>query len=163
MTKTYTFLAVAIVFLAIDSRVDSSQDVMKDLSVKFGESMNQCIKEMDLPDVSADVFNYWKEDFVITRRETGCLFSCLAKKVNMQHSDGLVHKDNTHKFAMKHGADAEMATKLVDIIHTCQNSISESDDCLRVMGIANCFKKEVHKLDWAPSADLVTQELMAII
>nr|AGJ83350.1 pheromone binding protein 1 [Dendrolimus houi] len=163
MAKAYTFLAVAIVFLAIDSRVDSSQDVMKELSVRFGESMNLCIKEMDLPDVSADFFNYWKEDYVITRRETGCLFSCLAKKVHMQHPDGLVHKDNTHNFATKHGADDEMAAQLVEVIHSCENSISESDDCIRVLGIANCFKKEMHKLNWAPSAELVTQELMAIL
>lgn len=58
-------------------------------------------------------------------------------------------------------SDEAMALKLIDIIHDCEKKISEDDECVRVLGISNCFKVEVHKLDWAPPAELVAEELMA--
>lgn len=54
-----------------------------------------------------------------------------------------------------------MAKQLVDIVHACENSAgSPEDGCIRVLNIAKCFKAEIHKLNWAPSIDLIVGEVL---
>lgn len=59
----------------------------------------------NIPDTTAtDFYDYWKMDYEITNRNFGCLISCLAKKWNIHHPDGKIHKDNAADFAKQYGA-----------------------------------------------------------
>ncbi|XP_053614545.1 pheromone-binding protein [Plodia interpunctella] len=153
-------LASVVVTLA---GVDSSADVMKELTINFAKALDQCKKELDLPDsINKDFNNFWKDDHDITNRLTGCAIWCLSSKLEMLDQDFKLHHKNTHEFAKKHGADDAMAQQLVDLIHGCENSVPANPDiCLNTLGIAKCFKMEIHKLNWAPDMDLVIAEVLA--
>lgn len=61
-------------------------------------------------------------------------------------------------------ADETMAKQLTDILHNCEQTAPPHDDkCIMVLGIAKCFKIEIHKLQWAPNMDLVVAEMLAEI
>lgn len=65
---------------------------------------------------------------------------------------------------IKYVADEAMAKQLADILHNCeQTAPPDEDGCMRVLGIVKCFKTEIHKLQWAPSFDLVVGEVLADI
>nr|AAB49502.1 Aper-1=pheromone binding protein/PBP/Apol-3 homolog [Antheraea pernyi, Peptide, 142 aa] [Antheraea pernyi]1QWV_A Chain A, Pheromone-binding protein [Antheraea polyphemus]1TWO_A Chain A, Pheromone-binding protein [Antheraea polyphemus]2JPO_A Chain A, Pheromone-binding protein [Antheraea polyphemus] len=140
-----------------------SPEIMKNLSNNFGKAMDQCKDELSLPDsVVADLYNFWKDDYVMTDRLAGCAINCLATKLDVVDPDGNLHHGNAKDFAMKHGADETMAQQLVDIIHGCEKSAPPNDDkCMKTIDVAMCFKKEIHKLNWVPNMDLVIGEVLA--
>nr|2KPH_A Chain A, Pheromone binding protein [Amyelois transitella] len=140
-----------------------SPEIMKDLSINFGKALDTCKKELDLPDsINEDFYKFWKEDYEITNRLTGCAIKCLSEKLEMVDADGKLHHGNAREFAMKHGADDAMAKQLVDLIHGCEKSIPPNDDrCMEVLSIAMCFKKEIHNLKWAPNMEVVVGEVLA--
>nr|P18959.1 RecName: Full=Pheromone-binding protein; Short=PBP; Flags: Precursor [Manduca sexta]AAA29325.1 pheromone-binding protein precursor [Manduca sexta] len=166
MNKTTTKMKVAVVaivvYLAVGN-VDSSPDVMKNLCLNFGKALDECKAEMNLSDSIKDDFaNFWVEGYEVSNRDTGCAILCLSKKLDMIDPDGKLHHGNAMEFAKKHGADEAMAKQLLDIIHNCENSTPPNDDaCLKTLDIAKCFKKEIHKLNWAPNMDLVVGEVLA--
>nr|AAF06123.1 pheromone binding protein [Synanthedon exitiosa]AAF06142.1 pheromone binding protein [Synanthedon exitiosa] len=157
------FVMVVMLYLSIDSGVDSSQEVMKNLTMNFNKALDVCKKELDLPDsINADFYNFWKPDYEVTNRLTGCAIMCLSTKLELFDPDGKLHHGNAKEFAMKHGADDSMAQQLVDIVHKCENDIPNNEDpCLKVLDIAKCFKTEVHKLNWAPDMELMMGEVLA--
>lgn len=60
---------------------------------------------MDLPDsIDVDFKNFWKEDYEVTNRFTGCAVICLSAKLDLISPDGTLHHGNTQEFAKKHGA-----------------------------------------------------------
>nr|AZK90260.1 pheromone-binding protein [Dioryctria abietella] len=160
MSLSVLVLAVVAACLAgVDS---SSADIMKDLTANFGKALSECKKELDLPDsINADFYNFWKEDYELSNRFTGCAIMCLSTKLELVDSEGKLHHGNAHDFAKKHGADDDMAKQLVDLIHGCEKSVPPNEDaCLNVLEIAKCFKKEIHKLNWAPDMDLIVGEVL---
>nr|AFD34179.1 pheromone binding protein 3 [Argyresthia conjugella] len=161
-----TFKEICILLLvcaAIPRNVESSKDVMKDLAENFGKALGVCMKELDLPDeVMTDFYNFWKEDFKLTNRFTGCAIMCLSSKLDLLDPDGNLHHGNAKDFAMKHGADDGMAAQLVTLIHGCEKSAPENPDpCLKVLSIANCFKDKIHELKWAPNDVVAMAEVLA--
>lgn len=67
-------------------------------------------------------------------------------------------------FNIKTSTDETMAKQLADILHNCEQTAPPHDDnCMKVLGVANCFKTEIHKLQWAPSMDLIVGEMLAEI
>nr|AOG12881.1 pheromone binding protein [Eogystia hippophaecolus] len=162
LTQT-KIVVLVIVYLAIDSRVESSKEIMKEITVNFGKALADCKREMELPDsIDVDFYNFWKEDYEVSNRYTGCAIICLSTKLDLVDPDGGLHHGNAHEFAKKHGADDGMAKQLIDIIHQCEKSTPRNDDgCIMMLGIAKCFKAEIHKLDWAPSMDLMVGEVLA--
>lgn len=61
-----------------------------------------------------------------------------------------------------HLVDDSVAKQLVELLHGCESSTAQSDDdCSRVLGIAKCFKAEIHKLKWAPDMEVVMAEVLA--
>lgn len=61
-------------------------------------------------------------------------------------------------------ADENLAKQLTDILHNCEKTAPPHDDnCIKVLGVANCFKTEIHKLQWAPSMDVIVGEMLAEI
>ncbi|XP_059047144.1 pheromone-binding protein-like [Achroia grisella] len=156
-------LALAIVSTAIDSSANASQDIMKKLTINFAKALETCKSELNLPEsIYTDFYNFWKEEHEITNRLTGCAIQCLSTKLELVDVEGNLHHGNAQEFAKKHGADESMAKQLIDIIHNCENSGPPNDDkCLKVLDVVKCFKAEIHKLNWAPSTDLVVAELLA--
>nr|Q17077.1 RecName: Full=Pheromone-binding protein 1; Short=PBP 1; AltName: Full=APR-1; Flags: Precursor [Antheraea pernyi]CAA65576.1 pheromone binding protein 1 [Antheraea pernyi]prf//1710254A pheromone binding protein [Antheraea pernyi] len=150
------------VFVAINL-VHSSPEIIKNLSQNFCKAMDQCKQELNIPDsVIADLYNFWKDDYVMTDRLAGCAINCMATKLDVVDPDGNLHHGNAKEFAMKHGADASMAQQLVDIIHGCEKSAPPNDDkCMKTIDVAMCFKKEIHKLNWVPDMDVVLGEVLA--
>ncbi|KAM3959414.1 pheromone-binding protein-like [Aphomia sociella] len=161
--KIKNIVTLVLVYLAVDSVIYASQDIMKKMSINYTKALETCKKEMELPDsVNMDFYNFWKEGYKITNRLTGCAILCLSSKLDLIDPEGNLHHGNAEEFAMKHGADDDMAKQLVDIVHGCEKSIQPNDDpCLKVLDITHCFKTEIHKLNWAPNMDVMVGELLA--
>ncbi|CAB3219685.1 unnamed protein product [Arctia plantaginis] len=156
-------LAILVV-VCLTIRVDSSQEVMKQMSINFGKPLEACRKEMDIPEtVMQDFYNFWKEGYELKNRDMGCAILCVTAKLELLDSDLNLHRGNAQDFARKHGADDAMAKQLVDIIHNCAATSPEAPDdpCQKTLNTAICFKAEIHKLNWAPSIDLVVGEMLA--
>lgn len=51
-----------------------------------------------------------------------------------------------------------MANKLVSILHEC--TIVMEDPCIMVLETAKCFRTRIHELKWAPTMDLVIEEVL---
>ncbi|KAI5637913.1 PBP/GOBP family domain-containing protein [Phthorimaea operculella] len=136
---------------------------MKTISINFGKALNECKKEMELPDsIDTDFMNFWKEDYEVTNRFTGCAIMCLSTKLDLVSPDGTLHHGNAQEFVKKHGADETMAKKLVELLHGCEKSAPDVEDgCAKVLTVAKCFKAEIHKLNWAPNMDLIVAEVLA--
>nr|AAD39444.1 pheromone binding protein [Ostrinia nubilalis]AAD39448.1 pheromone binding protein [Ostrinia nubilalis]ADT78491.1 pheromone binding protein 1 [Ostrinia nubilalis]BBB15972.1 pheromone binding protein-A [Ostrinia nubilalis]BBB15980.1 pheromone binding protein-A [Ostrinia nubilalis] len=156
-------LRLLVVVAAAILGAECSQDVMKQMTINFGKALDTCRKELDLPDsINADFYNFWKEGYELSNRHTGCAIMCLSSKLDLVDPEGKLHHGNTHEFAKKHGADDSMAKQLVELIHKCEGSVADDPDaCMKVLNIAKCFKAEIHKLNWAPSMDLIVAEVLA--
>lgn len=60
---------------------------------------------MELPEsVTKDFMNFWKDDYQLTDRFTGCAIICLSSKLDLLDPEYNLHHGNTHEFAKKHGA-----------------------------------------------------------
>ncbi|XP_063540699.1 pheromone-binding protein-like [Cydia strobilella] len=163
MFKQKEVLLLAFICLSLGRLVDSSQQVLTEMSKNFGKALDVCIKELDLPDsIYDDMMNYWKEGYELTNRHTGCAIMCLSKKLEIVDPDLQLHHGNAKDFAMKHGADEKLAMDLVNVIHECEKSLQPNDDeCMKVLEWAKCFKVEIHKKGMAPSMDVAVGEILA--
>nr|ACJ07123.1 pheromone binding protein 2 [Chilo suppressalis] len=163
MSLYMRIVVLALVYLF--NGVESSQEIMKQLSLNFGKAYDSCKKELELPnEVDTDFFNFWKDDYAVTNRLTGCAIMCMSNKLDLLDPDGKMHHGNAREFAKKHGADDSMAQQLIDILHNCEKGASpgpDGDACVQVLEISKCFKVEIHKLNWAPSMDLIMAEVLA--
>nr|UVB79190.1 pheromone binding protein 1 [Heortia vitessoides] len=161
-TSRVILLLVAVFVL---SEVESSKDVMKEMSINFGKALDTCKKELDLSDsINSEFYNFWKEDYQLSNRQTGCAIICLSSKLNLLDENLNLHHGNAHEFAKKHGADDAMAQQLLDLIHQCEKTApKEPDECIQALNVSKCFKAEIHKLDWAPSMDVVVAEVLTEI
>ncbi|KAJ2948746.1 hypothetical protein O0L34_g8007 [Tuta absoluta] len=151
------------VYLAIQSKVDGTADIMQTIALNFGKPLAECKKEMELPDtIDVDFVNFWKDGYEVTNRATGCAIYCLSTKLDLVSPDGSLHHGNAHEFARKHGADDTMAKQLVGLFHDCEKSTPTiEDDCIKVLAVTKCFKDGINKLNWTPNMDLVIGEILA--
>nr|AGS41497.1 pheromone binding protein [Xestia c-nigrum] len=141
-----------------------SQEVIKNLSTHFAKPLEDCKKEMDLPEsVTTDFYNFWKEGYEFTNRQTGCAILCLSSKLELLDQELKLHHGKAQEFAMKHGADEAMAKQLVALIHGCSESTPDASDdpCMKTLTVAKCFKAKIHELNWAPSMELIVGEVLA--
>lgn len=57
-----------------------------------------------------------------------------------------------------------MARQLVAILRECETAHEAVvDDCARVLEMAKCFKTRIHDLKWAPSMEVILEEVMTEI
>nr|AQU15093.1 pheromone binding protein 2 [Ectropis obliqua]QJI08331.1 pheromone binding protein 2b [Ectropis obliqua] len=161
MTKLKELLLVLVI--SVITRVQSSQDVMKSLTLNFGKPMEVCKKELDLPDaVTKEFLNFWREGYEVKNRLTGCAIICMSEKLELLDEGLKLHHGNAKEFAKKHGADDGMAQQLVDMIHSCMESTPpNTDPCLKTVDVAMCFKLKIHDLSWNPDPDLIIAEVLA--
>nr|AEX58642.1 pheromone binding protein 2 [Sesamia inferens] len=163
-SPTMSARSVLVLIASLFVIVKCSQEVMKNLTHNFSKPLEDCKKEMDLPDsVFTDFLNFWKEGYEFTSRHTGCAIVCLSSKLELLDPDLKLHHGKAQEFAQKHGADEAMAKQLVGLIHGCMEAIREpaDDPCMRALNVAKCFKAKIHELNWAPSLDLIVGEVLA--
>ncbi|CAK1550282.1 unnamed protein product [Leptosia nina] len=147
------------------SQVMASQEVMKQLTTGFTKAMEECKKELNLGNhIIQDFINYWREEYELINRDTGCAIMCMASKHDLITEDMKLHHGKAHEFAKSHGADDDVAKQLVTMIHECENAQQDnSDDCMKTLEIAKCFRRKIHDLKWAPSMETILEEIMADI
>ncbi|XP_045778006.1 general odorant-binding protein 1-like [Maniola jurtina] len=158
----WRFLALAILVICQAPRVRASKEVMKKLATGFSKALDDCKKELGLGEhIMQDFYNYWKEDYELLNRDTGCAIMCMATKFDLISEDMSLHHKNAHEFAKTHGADDDLAQQLVTMLHECEKSYSDiSDGCMKTLEISKCFRTKIHNLKWAPSMEEILEELM---
>nr|QEE82697.1 pheromone-binding protein 2 [Conogethes pinicolalis] len=156
-----SLIVAAVVMMSV--QVDSSQTMLKDMTKNFLKAYGECQQELHLTDDTArDLMFFWREDYEVTSREAGCTILCLSKKLEIIDPEGKLHKGKTADFIKQHGSDEQTAQKVIDILHACEASaVPNEDHCILALGVATCFKKEIHKLNWAPDTEVLLEELMA--
>nr|AWV50436.1 pheromone binding protein 1 [Conopomorpha sinensis] len=162
-SRWHLFVSLSIFCLALRvDRASCSQDIMKKLTAGFSEALEKCKNELNVGDhILQDFYNFWREDYELVNREMGCVVMCMASKFDLINEELKLHHGNAHQFAKTHGADDTMAQQLVTMIHDCEkNHVSIADDCSRVLEISKCFRTKIHELKWAPSMEVVLEEVM---
>nr|QLI62029.1 pheromone-binding protein 3 [Streltzoviella insularis] len=154
---------VALVLFAIGvTEIDSSAETMKNISSGFIKVLDECKQELNLGEhILNDFYHFWKEEYSLLNRETGCAIICMSKKLDLLDPDGNLHHGNAKEFAMKHGAEDEVASKLITLIHECEKQhTAVEDECLRKLEVAKCFRSGIHQLNWAPNMDVIVTEVL---
>ncbi|XP_048483883.1 general odorant-binding protein 1 isoform X1 [Plutella xylostella] len=143
-------------------KCDSSDKTYIALFVDDFFVFSNCNKDLQISnEVMQDFYNFWREDYELVNREMGCVLMCMAARLDLVTEDLKMHHGNAHEFAKKHGADDTMAKQLVTIIHECeQGAASVPDECARTLEMAKCFKTRIHELKWAPSMEVVLEEVI---
>ncbi|XP_014368563.2 pheromone-binding protein [Papilio machaon] len=156
---------VVIVCMLTCKTVYSSQEIIQTMSINYMKGLDTCKSELNLPDVvDIEFAQFWREDYIINNRLTGCAIVCLSSKLDLLEPDGSLHHGNAANFAKKHGADEAMAQQLIDILHQCEQQYPDKmDACLHALKVCNCFKTQIHKLNWAPDVELIVGEVLAEI
>ncbi|XP_075981072.1 general odorant-binding protein 1-like [Anticarsia gemmatalis] len=164
MRATTVCLALAVLVMCM-RRTEPSKDVMRYINSGFVKVLEVCKNELNMSDsVLADLYHFWKLQYNLLNRDTGCIIICMSKKLDLIDSDGLLHHGNAHDFAVKHGADDTMAASLVKIIHECEKQHeSIPDECDRVLEVAKCFRTGIHNLDWSPKVEYIVEEVLTEI
>nr|AAF16702.1 pheromone binding protein 3 [Manduca sexta] len=139
-----------------------SSDAMRHIANGFLKVLDQCKHELGLTDqIVVDLYQFWKLQYALLNRDTGCAIICMSKKLDLLDSTGRMHHGNTQEFAVSHGATDEVASKVVVIIRDCEKQQEgEEDDCVRVLEVAKCFRTAIHELNWAPNMEVVVDELL---
>ncbi|VVC97938.1 unnamed protein product [Leptidea sinapis] len=137
-------------------------ETMFAMSYSFGTKLFECLDKLNLPEnILVDLYHFWKQDQELMKRDTGCAIACMSKKLDLVDPSGKLHHGNAQEFALKHGAAAEVATKLVTMVHECEKQHEVLDDvCLRALEIAKCFRGGIHELNWAPKMEVLVGEVL---
>nr|QRF70941.1 pheromone binding protein [Semiothisa cinerearia] len=156
-------LALFGTFLAKIEDGQCSQEVMHSMTKGFARVLEDCKKEEHVGDhVMQDFFNFWHEEYELVNHELGCVVLCMAGKLELIDDDMRMHHGNAKEYAKAHGADDELAQKLVDMVHSCeQASAAIEEKCARALDTVKCFRTKIHGLKWAPSMRVIMEEVMA--
>nr|WKR38878.1 pheromone binding protein 1 [Spodoptera frugiperda] len=150
--------------LCLTSAVLASQDLMVKMTKGFSKVVDDCKTELNIGDhIMQDMYNYWREEYQLINRDMGCMVLCMAKKLDLME-DQKMHHGKAEEFAKSHGADDDVAKKLVSIIHECeQQHAAVADECMRALEVAKCFRTKIHELKWAPSMEVIMEEMMTAV
>nr|URZ86308.1 pheromone binding protein 3 [Grapholita funebrana] len=161
MARFSALFSLLIIAVAL-KEIKSSSDAMKTITSGFLKVLEECKQELNLQGhVISDLYHYWKEDYSLLNRDTGCALICMSKKLDLIDASGKLHHGNTAEFAAKHGAASEVASKLVEILHACEKTHDAiEDECMRALEIAKCFRTDIHQLNWTPKMDVIVTEVL---
>ncbi|XP_026321047.1 pheromone-binding protein-like [Hyposmocoma kahamanoa] len=138
---------------------------MKQITSTFMKALDECRHELKFSDhVIRDLYFYWKEDYTLMKRETGCALVCMSQKLDLLDTSGKLHHGNAKEFAKNHGAGDDTAQKLVTAIHTCEEQNSGVEDaCMKALEVAKCFRTAIDQLNWVPKMDIIIGEVLSEI
>ncbi|XP_049877296.1 general odorant-binding protein 1-like [Pectinophora gossypiella] len=154
-----------LVLAALALLVRSSQatvEVMKDVTLGFGEALQHCREESQLTEEKMEeFFHFWREDFRFEHRELGCAIKCMSHHFNLLTDSHRMHHDNTHQFIKSFPNGELLAAQMVAIIHDCEKAQeSEEDHCWRILRVAECFKHTCTQRGLAPSMEVLMAEFI---
>ncbi|KAJ8717551.1 hypothetical protein PYW07_005481 [Mythimna separata] len=161
MGRNRIFFALVLMAVGV-KEIAPSKDAMKYITSGFVKVLEECKHELNMNDqIMADLYHFWKLDYALLSRDTGCAIICMSKKLDLMDANGRMHHGNAQEFALKHGAGDDVASKIVTIIHDCEKKFERDDDeCLRVLEVAKCFRSGIHELDWQPKVEVIVTEVL---
>ncbi|KAL0820785.1 hypothetical protein ABMA28_006604 [Loxostege sticticalis] len=166
MADTLKWRVAAILILALIlnlNGVKASEEVMKKMSKTFFKVMDECKKELSISnDMVQSLVKFWGEGSDHEDRELGCMILCMAHKQDLLHYEQYrLHHQNAYQFAKDHGADEATAKQIMTIVHECEEKFATNEDhCARAMEVSRCFRDHMHRLQWAPSVDVLVGEIL---
>nr|BBB15990.1 pheromone binding protein-D [Ostrinia latipennis] len=155
--------AILVICLVVNlNTVMSSEEVMTKMGVTFFNVLEECKKELQVTtNINHGLVKFWSQG-AAPDRELGCVFLCMAHKKDLLEEQKRLHHENAHQFAKGHGADDDKATEIVGLLHECeQQFITITDDCSRALEVARCFQAHMQRLQWAPSMEVMVEEILA--
>ncbi|XP_059047154.1 general odorant-binding protein 1-like [Achroia grisella] len=155
------FIGLVLVIIVVRDAAPSSE-VMKYITAGFLKTLDDCKHELNLSDnIVSDLYHFWKQEYELLNRETGCIILCMSRKLNLIDTSGRLHHGSAQDFAMQHGAAEDVAVKLVNMLHECEKqSLAVEDECARTLEVAKCFRNDIRGLDWSPKADVLITEIL---
>nr|AWV50438.1 pheromone binding protein 3 [Conopomorpha sinensis] len=155
-------LLVGLVAL-VSTGVQATQEMMEVLTKKYMNAISECKKEMEIADSELIEFiNFWRSEEKLVNRHIGCVMMCLSTKLDLVDPSGNLHHGNAREFGKKHGADDELITKLIDMIHSCEKAAPPNNGmCMNILNVANCFRGKIHNLKWAPDIEILIGEVLS--
>nr|AAC05702.2 pheromone binding protein 1 precursor [Mamestra brassicae] len=154
---------VCVIFVA--SSVMASKELITKMSSGFTKVVDQCKNELNVGEhIMQDMYNFWREEYELLNRDLGCMVMCMANKLDLIGEDQKMHHGKAADFAKSHGADDDQAKQLVGIVHDCENTHQGVEDaCSRALEVAKCFRSKMHELKWAPSMEVIMEEIMTAV
>ncbi|XP_047030718.1 general odorant-binding protein 1-like [Helicoverpa zea] len=164
MGSRHVFFVLVVLAVSV-RKAEPSKDAMQYITSGFVKVLEECKHELNLNEqILADLFHFWKLEYSLLGRDTGCAIICMSKKLDLLDANGRMHHGNAAEFAKKHGAGDEVASKIVTIIHECEKKHEQDgDECLRVLEVAKCFRTGIHDLDWQPKVEVIVSEVLTEI
>nr|ACN29680.1 general odorant-binding protein 1 [Ectropis obliqua] len=152
---------LAVVAVAAAAVVADVQ-VMKDVTLGFGQALEVCREESQLSqDVMEEFFHFWREDFKFESRAVGCALQCMSRHFNLLTDSSRMHHENTHRFIESFPNGSVLAKQMVSLIHGCeQQHEAEPDHCWRILRVAECFKRRCQEAGIAPSMEIIMAEFI---
>ncbi|XP_022118413.2 pheromone-binding protein 2-like [Pieris rapae] len=148
--------------LTLFSSALASQETLKNIAHSFLKVLDECKQELNLHEnILLDLYHFWKEDYGLLKRDTGCAIMCMSQKLQLVDTSGNLHHGNAQEFAVTHGADEEVAQKLVNMVHECEKQHQVKEDlCERALEVAKCFRSGIHLLKWTPTVEVLVGEVL---
>nr|AFH02841.1 general odorant binding protein 1 [Grapholita molesta] len=159
MSKNLVRLLLALTAVAV---AQATQEVLKDVTLGFGEALEHCRESTGLTtEKMEEFFHFWSDDFKFELREVGCAIQCMSKYFNLLTDGERMHHENTDKFIKSFPNGEVLAKQMVTLIHTCEQQFDDMEDhCWRILRIAGCFKTGCQERGIAPSMELIMAEFI---
>ncbi|CAG4989269.1 unnamed protein product [Colias eurytheme] len=143
-------------------QVMGTADIMKDVTLGFGEALQHCREESQLTEEKMEeFFHFWREDFKFEAREVGCAIKCMSRYFNLLTDSHRMHHENTDQFIKSFPNGEVLSKQMVEIIHTCEKKFDEEEDhCWRILRVAECFKHTCIERNIAPTMELLMAEFI---
>nr|P87508.1 RecName: Full=General odorant-binding protein 1; Short=GOBP 1; Flags: Precursor [Antheraea pernyi]CAA71866.1 general odorant binding protein 1 [Antheraea pernyi] len=137
-------------------------NVMKDVTLGFGQALEKCREESQLTEEKMEeFFHFWSEDFKFEHRELGCAILCMSRHFNLLTDSSRMHHENTDKFIKSFPNNEVLSKHMVNLIHSCeQQHDADLDHCWRILRVAECFKRSCQEAGVAPSMELLMAEFI---
>ncbi|XP_013137195.1 PREDICTED: general odorant-binding protein 1-like [Papilio polytes] len=140
----------------------ATSDIMKDVTLGFGEALQHCREESQLTeDKMEEFFHFWREDFRFDERALGCAIQCMSRHFDLLTDAHRMHRENTDRFIKSFPNGEALSQQMVDMIHACEaQHDAEPDHCWRILRVAECFKASCQQRGIAPTMEQIMAELI---
>nr|AHY86493.1 general odorant binding protein 1 [Conopomorpha sinensis] len=161
MASTCLFVWLAVVGL-VPWLVTAKVEVMKDVTLGFGEALQHCREQSQLTEeMMEEFFHFWRDDFKFEHRELGCAIWCMSRHFDLLTDSHSMHHENTDKFIKTFPNGDVLSKQMVTIIHACEQKYEEeTDHCWRILRVAECFKKTCTDQGIAPTMEMLMAEFI---
>ncbi|CAG9564379.1 unnamed protein product [Danaus chrysippus] len=143
-------------------QLKANVDVMKDVTLGFGEALKLCREESQLTEEKMEeFFHFWRDDFKFDDRAVGCAIKCMSSHFDLLTDSHRMHHNNMDNFIKSFPNGEVLSQQMVTLIHECeQQHDSEEDHCWRILRVAECFKSSCKKHGIAPTMELLMAEFV---